>query len=149
MRRHEMTRASDFAGTWRLEWFRATSPNGDTIYPYGESALGRITYDDRGHMSVQIMSRDRQPFSTDDVRGAPPEEIVQAFRTYIAYYGTYSVDLEACEVTHHLEVASVPNWVGSDQVRRFEFAEDTLQLSTPPIMIDGVAAQSVLLWRRA
>ncbi len=51
-------------------------------------------------------------------------------------------------MTHHLEVASIPNWVGTDHLRMFEFGDGTLRLSTPPIMIDGVAAVSVLLWRR-
>ncbi len=62
--------------------------------------------------------------------------------------GTFSVDAEAGDVTHHLEVASIPNWVGTDHLRMFEFGDGTLRLSTPPIMIDGVAAVSVLLWRR-
>ncbi len=143
-----MSRTSDFMGTWSLESFHAKASNGEMVHPFGESVVGRITYHDNGRMSVQVMSEDRAGFSTDDFRRAPAEEIIQAFTTYLGYYGTYSIDSEAGEVTHHIEVASIPNWVGTDQLRLFEFGEDTLRLSTPPILIDGIAVESVLLWRR-
>ncbi len=143
-----MNSPSDFVGTWSLESFHATVPNGEAVHPLGESVVGRITYHADGRMSVQIMSRGRAPFSTEDPMRAPIEEIAQAFATYIGYYGTFTVDWEAGEVTHHLEAASIPNWVGTDQIRKFEFGEGSLRLSTPPILMDGVAAESVLLWRR-
>lgn len=143
-----MSRPSDFVGTWSLESFHAKAPNGEMVHPFGESVVGRITYSEDGRMSVQVMSEDRARLSTDDFTRAPAAEITQAFTTYVGYCGTYSIDSEAGEVTHHLEVASIPNWVGTDQLRIFEFGEDTLRLSTPPILIDGIAVESVLLWRR-
>lgn len=143
-----MSDASDFVGTWSLESFRATGPDGRVVHPMGENPVGRITYHDDGRMSVQVMSAGREPLSTEAWRMAPPEEVVDAFGTFIAYFGTYSIDEEAGEVTHHLEAASIPNWVGTDQVRRYEFWNGTLTLSTPPMMMDGVAVESTLVWRR-
>lgn len=143
-----MTSPSDFVGTWGLESFDATAPNGEALHLFGKCVVGRITYHADGRMSVQIMSKDRAPFSNEDPRRAPVEEIAHAFATYLGYYGTYTVDLDAGEVIHHIEAASIPNWVGTDQLRRFEFGEGTLRLSTPPILMDGVAAESVLLWHR-
>lgn len=140
--------SSRFVGTWSLESFHATTPTGDTVHPLGESVVGRITYHADGRMSVQVMSKERPGFSANDPWKAPPDEITEAFRTYIGYLGTYTVDPEANEVTHELEVASIPNWIGSKQVRRYKFGDGTLRLSTPPILIDGIPIESVLLWRR-
>ena len=72
-----MNQRSEFIGTWRLVSFSATTANGSSVQPLGEAVVGRITYQDNGRMSVQIMSRERTRFSTDDVRSAPPQEIVQ------------------------------------------------------------------------
>lgn len=143
-----MSATSEFVGTWSLESFRATTPRGEAAYPFGEALVGRITYHADGRMSVQLASGNRAALSSEDPRVAPADEIVEAFATYLGYLGTYTVDTEAREVTHHLEIASMPNWVGTDQVRRYEFGDRTLQLSTPPLMIGGVVVTSVLVWRR-
>ncbi len=143
-----MADAHSFVGTWSLESFHATGPNGDAAHPFGESVTGRITYHADGRMSVQLMADDRAGFSGEDPRHATPDEIVDAFASYLGYYGTFSVDEEAGQVTHHLEGASIPNWTGTDQLRMYEFGDGTLRLSTPTILIDGIRVVSVLLWRR-
>lgn len=143
-----MSAASNFVGTWSLESFRATTPEGATAHPLGTSVVGRITYHADGRMSVQLMSKDRPPLSSDDPRTAPADEVVEAFSTYIGYLGTYSVDADAREVTHHIAVASIPNWIGTNQVRGYEFGDRTLQLSTPLMIIGGIEVRSVLVWRR-
>jgi hypothetical protein len=56
---------------------------------------------------------------------------VAAFDNYIAYYGTYTLDLKAQTVTHHLEDASPPNWRGVNNVRWFEFQGDDRVLLIP------------------
>lgn len=140
--------ATRFVGTWSLQSFHATTPDGSVVYPFGEAAVGRITYDPFGRMSVQLMEGERPALSVADPRGAPDHEVVSAFGSYIGYLGRYIVDEKAGEIVHHLEVASIPNWVGSDQLRRFEFDGDSLTLSTPPIVIDGVPVESVLVWQK-
>lgn len=44
-----------------------------------------------------------------------------AFDNYIAYYGKYTLDLQAQTVTHDMEDATQPNWRGGNNVRWFEF----------------------------
>ena len=71
----------------------------------------------------------RKPF-VNGPAGGTGEEKVTAFDNYIAYYGTYTLDLKAQTVTHHLQDASPPNWRGVNNVRWFEFqGNDRLLLS--------------------
>lgn len=55
-------------------------------------------------------------------------------------------------MTHALEGSLFPDWVGTDQVREFEFdGADHLTLRTPPIasaVTDGKKAEHVLVWKR-
>jgi hypothetical protein len=86
-------------------------------------------------MSVQIdMKGTRKPFANGPAGGTADEK-VYAFDNYIAYYGTYTVDLKAQTVTHHLKDASQPNWRGVDNVRWFELQDDDHLLLIP--RVDG------------
>jgi hypothetical protein len=58
------------------------------------------------------------------------------------------VDEEKRTVTHHIEGCLLPNWVGVDQARFFEFADNRLTLRTPPLMIGGAEAVGYLVWER-
>ena len=99
-------------------------------------------------MAVQIMRRDRDNFSTPDPLNVSADEARAAFVGFIGYYGSFTVDSAAGTVTHTLEVASIPNWVGSEQVRFFEFDGDRLTLSTAPMVLGGVEVTNVLEWQR-
>jgi hypothetical protein len=50
--------------------------------------------------------------------------------------GTYT--LRDNTVTHQLEIASIPNRVGTTLVRTFTLRESRVTLSTPPVLSDGV-----------
>lgn len=72
-------------------------------------------------------------------------EVLAAFKRYIngvsnfmAYAGTYTLD--ASTVTHHLDLALIPDWEGTDLVRSAKVEGDTLTLKTP----EGDA----LIWTR-
>jgi hypothetical protein len=38
---------------------------------------------------------------------------------------------------HHLEVTTFPNWVGTDQRRRFEVSDTNLTLYPPSMLMQG------------
>jgi len=42
----------------------------------------------------------------------------------------------------------LPNLVGSDQIRFYEFSGDRLTLKTPPIQVGGITVTSLLIWER-
>lgn len=144
----EKNDVSAFVGTYRLLSFHAKTHDGRTVYPIGEKVIGRLIYDQEGRMAVQLMNPDRPAFHSEDPFSASDEEIRAAFHGYMAYYGSYSVQWDEQIVTHHLTAASIPNWVGSDQVRIFEFSQNQLTLTTPPISLDGTDTVSVLVWER-
>jgi len=105
-----------FVGAWELVDWRATTASGEVRFPYGEEAQGQITYTADGRMSAHLM---RAP---EDPSDAPPQ--------YLSYWGRYSLDAGAGTVTHHVIGSDQANWIGSDQVRAFDFeGDDRLVLS--------------------
>ncbi len=137
-----------FLGTWKLVSAEYRRANGEVIEIYGENPAGLLMYDTDGNMAIQIMNRGRPKFAVADRLGGTPEQIQAAFRGYLAYFGTYTVGEEKHTVTHHLEGALLPNWVGVDQVRFFELDGNRLTLRTPPLMIGGAEATGYLVWEK-
>jgi hypothetical protein len=137
-----------FVGTWKLVSFEARRSDGQVAYPFGRDVIGVINYDTRGNMSVQVMRSDRPAFAVNDFQKGTPEEIRVAFEGFSAYFGTYDVDEEEGTVTHHLKGSWFPNWIGSDQIRFFEFSGNRLTLRTSSIQVGGVVGTSQLIWER-
>ena len=53
------------------------------------------------------------------------------------------------KVTHHIEAASIQNWVNGDQVRFFKLDGDHLTVLTPSTYVSGGQAQTFeLKWER-
>jgi len=129
--------------------------------PPGRTAVydrptGLLMYDPSGRMSVQIVLKaDRKPFAplAKGLLSATPEEKAAAFDSYVAYFGTYTVDAKAGTVTHHLEGNLVPGRRGTDNVRWFEFQGEN-RLALVPIedgkggVLPRKDATFKLLWER-
>lgn len=115
-------------GTWKFKSMKVETEKGEVIYPYGENLFGMLIYTPSGHMSVLLMNPNRSKFASDDPLGGTREEIKDAYENFDAYCGTYSVDIEKGTVTHHIEGSKFPNWVGTDQVRNYQFFGDKLLL---------------------
>ena len=64
---------------------------------------------------------------------------------YFAYYGDYTID--GSTVTHHLEMASEPTFVGASNVRHAQLRGSTLVLSGQ-MMFDGAPRTIKVTWRR-
>jgi hypothetical protein len=86
-------------------------------------------FDPSGWMATQLTTKSsRKPWA-----GAPIEtkrlnrtsdEVVAAFDSYAAYYGTYQVDTNVGTVTIRVQDAYVPGASGLTNVRYFEFQGD-------------------------
>ena len=133
-------------GAWKLVTWERRSPNGDISYPYGEDVAGHLLYTDDGYMSASLMDNRRSNMSTDDLRAASVAEKAAASDTHLSYSGRY--ELHDGRVVHYPEVASFPNWVGRTLERFIELDGDTLSISTPPRLIDGVESRAFLVWTR-
>ena len=133
-----------FVGTWSLVSWTATSLDGQIEYPFGEDAQGRILYDRDGHMAAHLMRRQRTPFTSENPLDSTMEECQASYREYFSYYGSYTIQQDKKTITHHVEAASFPNWVGKDQVRNFSFSGDSLALS----LANTDGSIHTLVWKR-
>jgi Lipocalin-like domain len=74
--------------------------------------FGIIMYDNSGHMSVQIVNSNRPAFPNGRSR-ATDKEKADAFDSYIAYYGTYTIEPEnGCDSSSGRVDHSGPDWSG-------------------------------------
>ena len=87
-------------------------------------------------------------FKSGDAWRGTLEEERAAFEGFFAYAGRYTIDAARSIVTHHLEVASAPNYVGIDLVRTFSIAGNRLTLRTPERQLAGQTSSSTLIWER-
>jgi hypothetical protein len=143
----DAARARALVGCWDLTAFESRTGDDEAVHPLGPDPRGRLVYTEDGFVSVLVAGGERPRFSSADLRGGSDAEIVQAFRSFIAYSGRYRVEGDV--VIHDVDVSLLPNWVGDSQRRLVSLEGDELALSTPPIEIDGAAVTSVIRWRRA
>jgi hypothetical protein len=120
---------SELIGTWKFLSMVLKADTGKTVYPYGEHLFGILIYTSDGYMSALLMDPDRKKFASDDLKSGTTDEIKQAYEKFDAYCGTYTIDEEKGTVTHHVEGAKFPNWVGTDQLRLFELKSDRLYIT--------------------
>jgi hypothetical protein len=113
----------NIVGRWRLVRYEAASQR-DVAYPMGRDAVGVLDYSADGKVSVHIMGEG-----------------------YFAYYGDYTVDERASTVTHKLEMASEPSFVGASNLRHAELSGATLVLSGA-MQIGGEPHTIRVTWRR-
>ena len=146
---HAMMEADKFLGAWRLISAEFRAEDGTPAEsPYGSEPQGLLMYDAQGSMSAQLAHKHRKPFGIADRKGGTPEEIKAAFETYQAYYGRYKVDEREHVVIHTVTQALLPNWVGTEQRRQYQFKDGKLILRTPPIVIGGKRLTGELVWEK-
>ena len=90
-----------------------------------------IVYEPSGRMAVQIASIGERKRFAEGVAAGTMEEKAAAFDSYIAYYGTYTIDAKAGTITHHLQDSLSPDMRGRDLVRYFELQGENRILLLP------------------
>ena len=131
-------------GTWKLVSASSTASSGDRDEtPYGPTPVGFLTYTEDGRVTALISHGGRKPLS---VGGGSLEEQTEAFKTFLAYAGRYT--LSGDKVTHHVEISSIQNYVGKDLVRHVKFQGDQIILVTPPTRVNGKIQTVELIWQR-
>ena len=135
----------DLVGTWKLVGASASAGGKLNNAPYGAQPTGMLIYTSQGTMSAIVSYSGRALLSADRV-AAPLEERAAAFETFFAYAGRYTLTRDT--VVHHVDVASVPNWVNTDLIRVVERDRNRLTLRTPPLVVGGELRTSELVWER-
>jgi hypothetical protein len=88
----------------------------------------------------------RKSLSFGAAAPATLQEQAEAFRTFLAYTGRYT--LSGDKVIHHIEISSIQNYVGKDLVRSVKFQGDQIILVTPPTPVNGKIPTVELTWQR-
>jgi len=106
-------------GTWRAVSFEAEDQaTGERWAPFGKPPKGRLMFMPDGYMMVILTADGRKPANTDAERA-------RAFKSIFAYSGKYSFEGE--NFVTDVDVASLVEWTGAQQVRTCRFVESRLQ----------------------
>jgi hypothetical protein len=134
-------------GTWKLVSATSKTPSGENSDPpYGPSPSGILTYTGDGRVSALVSYAGRKPLSFGAETPALQAEQAEAFKTFLAYGGRYT--LNGDKVNHHIEISSIQNFVGKDLVRTVKFQGDQIVLTTPPTPVNGKIQIIELIWKR-
>jgi hypothetical protein len=116
-------------GTWKLVSTEETM-NDRTTQPFaafGPRAQGFLMYQRDGFMCAVLVNPDRQQLA-NSAHATVDEKLVAADSTFF-YCGRYEIDATQKQIVHIPEVASNPVYVGSRQIRPYEFEGDRLIFS--------------------
>ena len=69
-------------------------------------------------------------------------------RSYVSYFGPFSVHAAEGVVVHHRAGHLDPDRAGSDARRAFTFRDGQLILEPPALTIDGRRMQTTVFWNR-
>ncbi len=135
-----------FVGTWSLVSIRYVRPDGTAIEPFGPNAKGMLVFDGT-RFATQVTAGNLPKFASNNRMVGTPQEYEAISHGVVAYFGIYTVSEPDRIVTLHIERSSFPNWDGTDQQRKFEFAADELRY-TAASSTANPAKSAVLVWKR-
>ena len=135
-------------GTWRLVSFVTSDGQGGVRQYWDERASGVIIYTPAGLVSAQLYDARRPRLGTAWDRASAPAAHA-AFIGMASYYGRYSVDAARGTVTHVIEGAMAPDWIGTELVRGYRFlAPNRVELRVLTSAEGPVAGDTALVWER-
>ncbi len=138
--------AADLIGTWFLKEAYAVDDKGQRLFDvYGKKPSGIITYGPDGRM-VALIAHDERPLLDGDRQAAPADQRAEAYKSSIGYAGDFTIEGDC--VSHHIDVSTYPNWVGTTLRRFLAFENGAAVLLTPPQMQNGVTTVIKLVWNR-
>ncbi len=138
--------SADVVGTWELESVELRDAAGAPLpAPEGPElgapgAVGQLVLDDAGHIGLAIMQQNR-PHYADPT----PEQALADLDGYTAFFGTYSVDEAAGELTVQIQGSRDPGLTGASRTGAVEATADRLSLELPATA-DGATPTAV--WSR-
>jgi Lipocalin-like domain len=115
-------------GTWRVVRFCDRDSAGVTTEPLGPSPAGYFVYTSTGQLSIQAM---RTP-PAGPLAGGPVhlDSLSELRPFYFGYFGTYTI-LTDSTVVHHVQGGTLPDYIGTDQLRTYHIRGDTLSIGAP------------------
>ena len=121
-------RPGSLVGTWRIVRYCDRDSTGAMVEPLGPNPIGLFVYTTTGELSIQAMRTPPsgplagEPVHLNSLGGLRP--------FYFGYFGTYSI-LSDSTVVHHVTGGTFPDYIGTDQPRRYIIRGDTLSIGAP------------------
>ncbi len=135
-------------GAWRLVSFVRSDGQGGVRQYWDERAIGLIIYTRDGLVSAQLYDARRPRLNAVWDRASAPAAHA-AFSGMASYYGRYSVDAAQSTVTHTIEGAMSPDWIGTKLVRGYRFlAQDRVELRVLTSPEGPARGDTALVWER-
>lgn len=121
-------------GVWKLINIVNRDADGNILRSsYGPKKFGLITFNDDHRMMVVIQDgRENLPSSRE--------------REYSSYAGTYRFD--GTTLVTAVDCSTVPDRMGTDQVRPAQLDGNRVTLTAPPAEIEGVVHYRQLTWEK-
>jgi hypothetical protein len=142
------TELQSLEGTWVMTAAYEVLADGRRTTNYGEHPHGLLMVDARGRYSLQIFRPDRPKFASGVKATGTAAEYRNAVVGSSTHTGRVALDASKRQLTFTIETSSYPNWEGTQQVRAYSFADDTLTYSVPASASgNGTVAYSI--WKRA
>lgn len=139
--------ASPLAGTWTLRAADEIRPDGTRAASYGPEPRGLLIIDADGRYSLQIFRVARRKFASGDKRRGTAEEYEDAALGMSSHIGRVAVDSASGLLVFRIELASFPNWDGTEQRRRYELSGNELSYQVPT-SATGNGTIPISVWRR-
>ena len=141
---------SPLVGEWELSSFVLPDAGGASRPWWDDKPAGLIIYTAAGFVSAQLYDTRRRPLGIRWDSAAADAARAQ-FAGLTTYYGTYVLDTVAHTVTHTVDGAMAPDWVGRKLVRGYRFlSPNEVELR---VVTDAngrpTSVGPVLVWRRA
>ena len=139
--------ASSLAGTWTLVTAYELKTDGSRTQNYGADAKGILMIDEAGRYSLQIFRPGRPRFAAGDKTKGTPDEYQQAVLGSSTHAGRLRLDPAQGLIIFQIELASFPNWEGTEQRRVYTMAGYTLTYKVPAAA-SGNGTVAVSQWKR-
>jgi hypothetical protein len=135
--------AKDLVGAWSLESDSGTTADGWTIQPFGPQPNGMAIFDGAGHFAIVSSRPDLPKFASNNRMQGTAAENQAIVHGTIAFFGTYQI--KDGVIVQHIEGATWPAWVGTDQKRTIaSFTGDEQTWTT----VTSFGGKSELRWKR-
>lgn len=134
-------------GSWELFSFTNFLENGETYYPAGKDAQGRLIYASDGFVSVHIARRAPLGSQGSPSTTVTDQDMISAYGSFWSYCGRFEVSGDT--VTHVVELSNLSHLTGTRQVRFIRFEDNRLFLTnSQSVTPDGRPETSVIVWKK-
>ena len=134
-------------GTWILTGAPETRADGTTGQTFGPDPKGLLIINESGRYSLQIFRPDRPKFASGDKRKGTAEEYQAAVVGMSSHYGRCFIDPVSNALIFQIDLASYPNWDGTEQKREYQLSGDDLTYRVPA-SASGTGTVATSSWRR-